>query len=66
MPLDFTFRIHLMTLLKKLLVMLLGFIHVKNNDVIIRITSSYFLNALFDQQSKSINDFPSRKISMPR
>ena len=50
MPLHFTFRIHLMTLLKKFLVMLLGLMGVKNNDVIIWITSSYFLNA-FDQHS---------------
>ena len=58
MPLDFTFKIHLMTLLIKLLVMLLGMIDVKNNDVIISITSSYFLNTLFDQQSNFVNDFP--------
>ena len=30
--------------------MLLGLIGVKNNDVVIGITSSYFLNALFDQE----------------
>ena len=36
MPLDFTFRIHLVTLPAKLLMMLLGLIDVKkNNDVII-------------------------------
>ena len=35
MSLDFTFLIHLMTLLVKLLAMLLGLIGVKNNEVII-------------------------------
>ena len=35
MPLDFTFQIHLMTLLVKLLVMLLRLIGAKNNDIII-------------------------------
>ena len=35
MPLDFTFQFHLMTFLVKLLVMLLGLIGVKNNDIII-------------------------------
>ena len=58
MSLDFTFKI--------LLMMLLGLIGVKNNDVIIWITSSYFLNALFDKQSKFKNDFPGSIISMPR
>ena len=43
MPLDLTFQIHLM--------MLLGLINMKNNDVIIWIRSSYFLNVLFDQQT---------------
>ena len=54
MPLDFTFQIHLMALPKKLLVTLLRLIDVKNNDVIIWITSSNFLNALFDQKSLKI------------
>ena len=58
MPLDFMFRIHHMTLLVKLLVMILGLTGVKNNDIIIWITSSYFLNALFDQQLNFKNDFP--------
>ena len=44
-PLDFTFRIYLMTLLEKLLVMVLRLIGVKNSDFILWITSSYFLNA---------------------
>ena len=35
MLLDFMFRIHLVMFLEKLLVMLLGLIGVKNNDVII-------------------------------
>ena len=35
MPFDFTFLIPLMTLLEKLLVMLLGLIGMKSNDVII-------------------------------
>ena len=35
MPLEFTFRIHLMTLLEKLLMIFLRWMGVKNNDVII-------------------------------
>ena len=66
MPLDFIFQIHTMTFLEKLLVMLLGFIDVKNNDVIICITSSYLLNALFGQLSNFKNDFPEWTISMPK
>ena len=38
--------------------MLLVFIGVKNNDVIIWIISSYFLNLLFDQQLNFKKDFP--------
>ena len=34
MPLDLTFQIHLLTFFEKLLVMHLGLIDVKNNDVI--------------------------------
>ena len=49
MSLNFMFQIHL--------VMLLGLIDMKNN-VITGITSSYFLNTLFDQQSNLKNDFP--------
>ena len=41
-PLDFTFRLHFLTLLEKLLEMLLGLIGVKINDVLIWITSLYF------------------------
>ena len=59
MPLDFTFQIHLMTCL----VMLLGLISVKNNDIIIWIRSSYFLKALFDQQSNFKIYFPGWIIS---
>ena len=40
MPLDFMFQIHLMILLKKFLVMLLGLIDMKNNNVI-------YLNNIF-------------------
>ena len=58
MPLDFTFQIHLMTHLKKLLVILLGLIDMKNNDVIIEMTSSYFVNILLDQQSNFKKDLP--------
>ena len=58
MLLDFMFQIHLMTLLEKLLVMVLGLIDMKNKDIIIWIISLYFLNALFDQQSNFKNDFP--------
>ena len=46
MLLDFTFQIHLMTLLEKLILMLVGLIDVKNNDVFIGITSSYFFERL--------------------
>ena len=37
----------------------------ENNDII-WITSSYFLKALFDQQSNFKNDFPGWIIFMPR
>ena len=49
MPLDFSFQIHLVILLK-----LIG---LKNNDIVIWVTSSYFLNTLFDQQWNFKNDF---------
>ena len=65
MPLDFTFQIHLMTLFEKLLVMLLGLIGVKINDVFIWITSLYFLKALFDQQSNFKNDFQFESFPCP-
>ena len=66
MPLDFRFQIHLMTFLEKLLEMILGLIGVEDNDVILWITCSYFLNALFDQPANFKNDFQSWIISMPR
>ena len=62
MLLDFTFQIHLM----KLFMMRLGLTGMKNNNVIIWIRSSYFLNALFDQQLNFKNDFPGWIISMSR
>ena len=62
MPLDFMFQIHL----EKLLVTFLRLIGMKNNDVISWITSSYFLNALFDQQSNFKSDFPGWNIFKPR
>ena len=65
MPLDFKFRIHRMTLLEKLPVMLLDLLDEKNNGDIIWITS-YFLNVLFDQQSNFKSDFPGWIISIPR
>ena len=58
MPLEFTFQIYLMKLFK-----LIGG---KNNDIIIWITSSYFLKTLFDQQSNFKNNFLGWIISMPR
>ena len=53
MPLDFTFWIHLMTLLMKLLVMLLGLIGVKNNDVIIWIVLERLVWSLDDKLSRA-------------
>ena len=53
-----------MTIFEKFLVMLFGLMGVKKNDVIIWITSSYFLNALFDRQNK--NYFQGWIISKPR
>ena len=46
--------------------MFLGRIGMKNNDIIIWITSSYFLIASFDKQSNNKSNFPGWIISMPR